>query len=42
MEGEKAIKDSQDSKGFGSGMIAGIVVGIVLFLLTVQLLYMAR
>jgi hypothetical protein len=42
MEGEKAIKDPQESKGFGSGMVVGIVVGIGLFLLTVQLLYIAK
>jgi hypothetical protein len=42
MEGEKEIKDPQESKGFGGGMIAGIVVGIILFLLTVQVLHMAR
>lgn len=34
--------DSAQSKGFGGGMILGIVIGAALFLATVQILYWAR
>ncbi|GEM_PF-1561578 len=38
----EGAKDPQESKGFGSGIIVGLVVGIGLFMLTVKLLYMAK
>ena len=45
MEAEKEIKkvmEPKESKGLGSGIVVGVVVGIALFLMTVQLLHMAR
>ena len=35
-------KDVKESKGMGSGVLVGIVIGIALFMVTVQLLYMAK
>lgn len=35
-------KDVKESKGMGSGILVGIVIGIALFMFTVQLLYMAK
>lgn len=40
-EERNALKPKQP-KGFISGLIVGLIFGTVLFLLTIQLLYMAR
>jgi hypothetical protein len=40
--GLKAERDPAESKGFGGGVVLGVVVGIGLFLMTVQLLYWAK
>jgi hypothetical protein len=34
--------DSEKSTGFGSGVVVGVITGIGLFLLTVQILYLAK
>jgi hypothetical protein len=34
--------EAEKSKGFGGGMIVGIVIGACLFLLTIQMLYLAK
>ncbi len=36
------VKEVKETKGIGSGVLVGIVVGILLFMLTVQLLYVAK
>jgi hypothetical protein len=38
----KGERVSEESKGFGSGVVLGVVVGIGLFLITVQILYWAK
>lgn len=35
-------RDVKETKGIGSGVLVGIFVGILLFMLTVQLLYLAK
>jgi hypothetical protein len=34
--------EAKGTQGMGSGVIAGLIVGIGLFMLTVQFLYMAK
>jgi hypothetical protein len=36
------MTEEQNSKGFVGGLVVGVVVGTILFLMTVQLLHMAR
>jgi tetrahydromethanopterin S-methyltransferase subunit G len=36
------VTEGKDAKGFGGGLVVGLVVGTILFLITVQLLHMAR
>jgi tetrahydromethanopterin S-methyltransferase subunit G len=39
---EEEVKDVKKEKGWRSGILVGLLVGIVLFVLTYQLLLMAK
>jgi tetrahydromethanopterin S-methyltransferase subunit G len=39
---EEDVKEVKKEKGWGSGILVGLLVGIVLFVLTYQLLLMAK
>ena len=39
---EGAVKEVKKEKGWGSGILVGLLVGIALFVLTYQLLLMAK
>lgn len=38
----KGTAEARETKGMGSGVIVGVIVGIGLFMLTVQFLYMFK
>jgi hypothetical protein len=38
----RGTAEAKETKGMGSGVIVGVIVGIGLFMLTVQFLYMAK
>lgn len=39
---EEDVKEVKEEKGWGGGILVGLLVGIVLFVLTYQLLLMAK
>ena len=39
---EEEVKEVKEKKGWGSGVLVGLVIGIALFMLTYQLLLMAK
>jgi hypothetical protein len=39
---ENEVKEVKKGKGWGSGIVVGLLVGIALFMLTYQLLLMAK
>ena len=39
---EEDVKKVKEEKGWGGGILVGLLVGIVLFMLTYQLLLMAK
>jgi tetrahydromethanopterin S-methyltransferase subunit G len=39
---EEEVKEVKNEKGWGSGVLVGLVIGVALFMLTYQLLLMAK
>jgi hypothetical protein len=39
---EEEVKEVKNEKGWGSGVLVGLLIGIALFMLTYQLLLMAK
>ena len=39
---EEEVKEVKKEKGWGNGLIAGLLIGIALFMLTYRLLLMAK
>ena len=39
---EEEVKEVKTEKGWGNGVLVGLVIGVALFMLTYQLLLMAK